>query len=56
MKNDLSELSSFAMVAAERSFTRAAARLGVSQSALYYPSRRSQPAALTALINTLRLA
>ena len=34
MGNDLSELSSFAIVAEERSFTRAAARLGISQSAL----------------------
>jgi DNA-binding transcriptional LysR family regulator len=34
MKNDLGELSAFAVVAEERSFTRAAARLGVSQSAL----------------------
>lgn len=34
MKNDLSELSAFTVVAGERSFTRAAARLGVSQSAL----------------------
>ena len=34
MKNDLGELSAFAMVAEERSFTRAAARLGISQSAL----------------------
>ncbi len=33
-KSDLVELSSFATVANERSFTRAAARLGVSQSAL----------------------
>jgi DNA-binding transcriptional LysR family regulator len=33
-KSDLSELSSFVTVANERSFTRAAARLGVSQSAL----------------------
>jgi DNA-binding transcriptional LysR family regulator len=34
MRNDLGELSAFAMVAEERSFTRAAARLGISQSAL----------------------
>ena len=33
-KSDLAELSSFVTVANERSFTRAAARLGVSQSAL----------------------
>jgi DNA-binding transcriptional LysR family regulator len=33
-KSDLPELSSFVTVANERSFTRAAARLGVSQSAL----------------------
>src|SRR5450631_598135 len=34
MKNDLAELSAFAIVSEERSFTRAAARLGISQSAL----------------------
>jgi DNA-binding transcriptional LysR family regulator len=34
MRNDLSQLAAFAIVAEERSFTRAAARLGVSQSAL----------------------
>ncbi|WP_348267727.1 LysR family transcriptional regulator [Edaphobacter paludis] len=33
-KNDLAELSAFATVAEERSFTRAAAKLGLSQSAL----------------------
>ena len=39
MKNDLGELSAFAIVAQERSFTRAAARLGVSQSALSHAMR-----------------
>ena len=39
MKNDLVELSAFAIVAEERSFTRAAARLGVSQSALSHSMR-----------------
>jgi DNA-binding transcriptional LysR family regulator len=39
MKNDLGELSAFAVVAEERSFTRAAARLGVSQSALSHSMR-----------------
>src|ERR1700683_2902993 len=39
MKNDLGELSTFAIVAEERSFTRAAARLGVSQSALSHSIR-----------------
>ena len=34
MRNDLAELAAFATVAEERSFTRAAARLGISQSAL----------------------
>ena len=34
VRNDLAELSAFAAVAGERSFTRAAARLGISQSAL----------------------
>jgi DNA-binding transcriptional LysR family regulator len=39
MKNDLGELAAFAAVADERSFTRAAARLGVSQSALSHAIR-----------------
>jgi DNA-binding transcriptional LysR family regulator len=39
MKDDLGELSAFAMVAEERSFTRAAARLGISQSALSHSMR-----------------
>src|SRR6201984_2520531 len=39
MKNDLGELSAFAVVAEDRSFTRAAARLGVSQSALSHSMR-----------------
>src|SRR5258708_27863086 len=39
MKNDLGELSAFATVAEERSFTRAAARLGISQSALSHTIR-----------------
>jgi len=39
MKDDLGELSAFALVAEERSFTRAAARLGVSQSALSHSVR-----------------
>jgi DNA-binding transcriptional LysR family regulator len=39
MRNDLGELSAFAFVAEERSFTRAAARLGVSQSALSHSMR-----------------
>ena len=39
MKNDLGELAAFATVAAEHSFTRAAARLGVSQSALSHTIR-----------------
>lgn len=39
MKNDLGELSAFAIVAEERSFTRAAARLRVSQSALSHSMR-----------------
>ncbi len=39
MRNDLSELSAFAIVAQERSFTRAAARLGLSQSALSHSMR-----------------
>ncbi len=39
MKNDLAELSAFATVAEERSFTRAAARLTMSQSALSHSIR-----------------
>ena len=39
MRNDLAELSAFAIVSEERSFTRAAARLGVSQSALSHSIR-----------------
>jgi len=39
MRNDLGELAAFATVAEERSFTRAAARLGVSQSALSHSIR-----------------
>ena len=39
MRNDLGELSAFAVIAEERSFTRAAARLGVSQSALSHSMR-----------------
>lgn len=39
MRSDLSDLAAFAMVAEERSFTRAASRLGVSQSALSHTMR-----------------
>ncbi len=39
MKSDLSDLAAFAIVAQERSFTRAAGRLGVSQSALSHTVR-----------------
>ncbi len=39
MRNDLGELAAFAAVAEERSFTRAAARLGISQSALSHSMR-----------------
>lgn len=39
MRNELNELAAFAIVASERSFTRAAARLGVSQSALSHTIR-----------------
>jgi DNA-binding transcriptional LysR family regulator len=39
MRNDLAELSAFVTVAEERSFTRAAVRLGVSQSALSHSMR-----------------
>ena len=39
MKSELNELAAFATVARERSFTRAAAKLGVSQSALSHTIR-----------------
>src|SRR5271155_1302091 len=39
MRNNLAELSAFAIVSEERSFTRASARLGVSQSALSHSIR-----------------
>jgi DNA-binding transcriptional LysR family regulator len=38
-RNDLAELSAFATIAEERSFTRAAAKLGVSQSSLSHSMR-----------------
>jgi DNA-binding transcriptional LysR family regulator len=38
-RNDLAELSAFAVIAEERSFTRAAAKLGVSQSSLSHSMR-----------------
>jgi DNA-binding transcriptional LysR family regulator len=38
-RNDLAELSTFAIIAEERSFTRAAAKLGVSQSSLSHLMR-----------------
>ncbi|MFD0323916.1 LysR family transcriptional regulator [Lysobacter gummosus] len=39
MKSELNDLAAFAVVAAERSFTRAAERLGVTQSALSHTIR-----------------
>jgi DNA-binding transcriptional LysR family regulator len=39
MKSELNDLAAFAIVATERSFTRAAARLGVTQSALSHTIR-----------------
>jgi DNA-binding transcriptional LysR family regulator len=39
---DLDDLLAFIAVARERSFTRAAAKLGVSQSALSQPSAASK--------------
>ena len=39
MRNELNELATFAIVARERSFTRAAAKIGVSQSALSHTIR-----------------
>lgn len=40
MRTELNELAAFAIVARERSFTRAAVKLGVSQSALSHTIRR----------------
>jgi DNA-binding transcriptional LysR family regulator len=40
MRSELNGLAAFAVVASERSFTRAAAKLGVSQSALSHTIRR----------------
>jgi len=58
--DDLNALAAFLAVAEERSFTRAAKRVGVSRSALSHAVRgleeRQQPAALSALIDMLRLA
>ena len=39
-REDLTDLNAFTMVAEERSFTRAAAKLGTSQSALSHTIRR----------------
>ena len=39
MRSELNDLSAFAVIARERSFTRAAERLGVSQSALSHSMR-----------------
>jgi DNA-binding transcriptional LysR family regulator len=39
MKNDLNDLATFTIVAEERSFTRAAVRLGISQSAISHSMR-----------------
>ena len=39
IRNELADLSAFAIVAEERSFTRAAARIGISQSALSHSIR-----------------
>ena len=39
VKSELNELASFALVASERNFTRAAARLGLTQSALSHSVR-----------------
>src|SRR5436309_1267577 len=40
MRTELNELAAFAIVARERSFTRAAVKLGLSQSALSHTIRR----------------
>ena len=41
-KRDLADLPSFIVVARERSFTKAAAKLGVSQSALSHMMRERE--------------
>jgi regulatory helix-turn-helix LysR family protein len=70
--DELNVLAAFLTIAEERSFTKAAKRLGIWRSALGDvesvldqvvghgihlgdPSRRQQPAALSALIENLRL-
>lgn len=55
MTNELNELATFATVATERSFTRAAAKLGVSQSALSHTiSRLEQRLELQLLARTTK--
>ena len=44
-REELVDLNAFLTVAEERSFTRAAAKLGTSQSALSYTIRRTRNAA-----------
>jgi|TARA_R110001583_G_scaffold9096_4_gene42872 DNA-binding transcriptional LysR family regulator len=62
---DFADLMAFAMIAGERSFTRAGNRLGISSSALshamrhtgsflYYPGRRQMRPAMRAVIDLLR--
>jgi DNA-binding transcriptional LysR family regulator len=55
LREDLGSLALFAVVAEERSFTRAAARLGLSQSALSHAMRRLEAKlGLTLLTRTTR--
>ena len=57
LNDELSDLAIFTAVADARSFTRAAAKVGKSQSALshlYYPNRRHPSPAFAALLEELR--
>jgi hypothetical protein len=47
-RSDLASLAAFLVVAEERSFTRAAARLGTSQSALSHAMRRLESRSVSA--------
>ena len=54
--NNLKDLSAFVMVAEECSFTRAAARLGVSQSALSQTIRGSRRGSTCGCLRVRRAA
>ena len=50
-RNELAELSAFATIAEERSFTRAAIRLGISPSALSHSMRGLEKSFRVAVLN-----